>query len=121
MTPADIASATAACIVADRAHLAEARSLCGQLGGFWRDGVEVWERHPQFGYVVLLANSLERIKRSAPTWAFATDEAALAVAAHNACAQLSDVTCAWVRFLEPDAERVLGAIVLADAVPKGHA
>ena len=121
MSTADIAGATAACLVADRAHLEDARRFCVQLGGFWRDGVEVWERHPQFGYVVLLANSLERIKRSAPTWAFATDEAALALAARAACAQLSDCTCAWIRFLEPKAEEVVGAIVLADAVPKGHA
>lgn len=62
MNTADIARATAACLVADRAHLEDARRFCGQLGGYWRDGVEV-----------------------------------------------------------PKAEEVVGAIVLADAVPKGHA
>ena len=121
MNAADIARLNAACVVADRAHLAEASQFCTRLGGAWHDGVAVWERHPQFNYLVLLADSVERIERRTPLIVFVADEFALSLATQAACSRLVDVTCAWIRFLEPKANEAVGAIMLADAAPAGHA
>jgi hypothetical protein len=75
----------------------------------------------EYEFVVLLAHTQERIRKRAPlTYMAATDEA-LRSALKQACGELSDVHCRWAILVErgSDAEAVVRAEILLDAIPEG--
>jgi hypothetical protein len=119
--PIKLARASAVCIVTDRAHFAEARSICEELAGGWLDAYRVWQRLPEMRYLVLLADNATRIVQRAPLAMLGRDDDGLRLGLQEACTRLSDVTCLWVRLLEPKALEILGEIVLADSVSEGNA
>ena len=114
-------SAAAACIVGDRAHLPDVMTACWKLGGGWIEGGQLWEASPAMDYVVLLAHEPRRIARRAPLVILVRDGAALQAAVREACEKLDDVTCAWIRLLDPEAQRLVDKVLLADATPQGRA
>lgn len=111
----------AACLVGDRAHLADFKTACQRLGGGWLEGAQVWEASTEMPYVVLLAHEQIRVRRRAPLVMLARDSESLRAAVRNACSRLSNVTCAWVRLLEPETQSLVDQVLLADATPKGRA
>lgn len=114
-------SAQAACIVGDRAHVADVVAACQKLGGGWIDGGQLWEASPEMPFVVLLAHEPLRIRRRAPVVVLARDAASLQTAVRTACGLLSDITCAWIRLLDPQAQQLVDQVLLGDATSQGRA
>lgn len=114
-------SPEAACLVGDRAHLEAVITACRELGGGWIEGAQLWQASQEMPYLLLLAQDSFRISRRAPVVILARDRASLEGALRTACSRLDDVTCAWIRLLEPETQSLVDQVLLSDATPKGRA
>jgi hypothetical protein len=90
------------------------------LGGGWHTGFEAW-RASGLRFALLIAPNLDRIHRRAPLLLAARDEEALRAIMRAGCAMLDDVTCAWLRAIEPDVAWLVDEELLRDATVMGSA
>lgn len=93
---------------------------CERGGGGWEIAARMW-RAGIMEYVIAIAPDRARVLKRAPLLLMAKDRRALRDAAAAACAQLDDVQCLWIIGCDADAEAVVRAAALADAVVAGHA
>jgi len=110
----------AAAIVIDRANEQRGDEVTQVFGGGWRAGYELW-RGLKLPYLLLIAYSPERIETRNPLSMMAADLPHLKFIAQAACDHLDDVQCGWMRMLAPEADKIVTAIVLADATAAGTA
>ena len=87
------------------------------LGGGWSVGILAWRRL-KMPYVLLLADTRERVKRSAPLVMMARDEEALLEAVSMACDRMAGKVCLWN--VDEDLTRVLDALA-EDTATAGNA
>jgi hypothetical protein len=117
----DFRKCSAVCIVADRAHIPLLTSATDRLGGFWQVGATTFAAMPDFQFLALLATDRVRIKQRAPYILFGKGESELAQQVDFVCAQMSDVTCCWMKLLDEPALTLVSDKVLADTVVQGVA
>lgn len=116
-----IAQATAAALVLDRSHIKQFRAGITMMGGGWLIGLQMFEKHPRFKFLFLVAPNKERIHRAAPLVLMAASLNEFHACVHSTVAMMDDVNCLWVRAIEGKPLRILGDAILGDAVPGGSA
>lgn len=112
-------SASAIVLAVERSRIDAGRRLVQVMGGGWRSGFEAWAALPSMPYALLIAPDPARIRAAAPYVLTAVDLDTLAATTRAVCSGLSDVTCAWMHVLEPEAKDVVWGVALADAAVIG--
>lgn len=116
-----ITANTAVAVVIDKPTAARIAKDMTAMGGAWSQMFDVWFRS-EYRYLVLLADSPERIRLKAPLTYLAADDDGLRDALDACCQRLPGVRCAWSLFIEKDsAAAVLTRThLLLDFEPQGN-
>ncbi len=94
-----------------------------EFGGAWEEMFETWQLLSPMQYLVMLADTDERIRKRAPLTAMAINDDALREVLHQCYQHLTGKTCRWALFLESGsaAEQIARAELLLDVTTQGNA
>jgi hypothetical protein len=107
-------------IIVDRANAEKVDSAMREMGGAWASTFGIWRRlDAQF--LIMLAQSRERLIQRAPLIFIVQSPEQLADAMQAACLQLDDVPCRWVLFMEENTPGIqtVRELLLKDAAVGG--
>jgi hypothetical protein len=123
-TPTDESAAmTPIAMVIDRPMGARIAKDVHEFGGAWEEMFHTWQALSPMQYVVMLADTKERIRLRAPLTMMAVDDDALRQVLRHCCDQLAGKKCRWALFVEAGstAEQITRAEILRDATTEGAA
>jgi hypothetical protein len=114
---------TPVAMVIDRPMAARIVKDVHEFGGAWEEMFHTWQALSPMQYVVMLADTKERIRLRAPLTAMAVDDDALRAVLRQFCNQLSGKKCRWALFVEAGsmAEQITRQEILADSITQGSA
>ena len=115
-----IEKAGAVCLVIGPKTDTSQIDVVADLGGGWRGGVQLW-RGMNVAYLVLLADSRNRIKRLAPLIFVARDQGALIEATDMACDRLAGKQCVWLVTDEGAGGQQVRDYLAVHSAVEGHA